>query len=329
MTVTDSDIQRAAALLQEGRLVAFPTETVYGLGADARNDAAVKRIYEAKGRPSNNPLIVHVHSLSQVFEYCDLSRSWNPAVVKERITKLATLWPGPLSIIVPRATNICATVAAGGDSVALRIPNHPVALRLLKAFNGPVAAPSANPSMYVSPTTAQHVRDGLGERVDCVLDGGPCAIGLESTVLSLLEETPKVLRPGAITLETLRETLGCVVEGPSQRKERSQTELLSPGLLAKHYAPMTKVMLRTAIPVGFVFPPRVGALVFSSWKPPFPTTQMAVLSASGNLEEVATQLFGALREFDAAGLDLIVVDVCEPIGLGEAIMDRLVRASHV
>ena len=328
MNVTDSDIQHAATLLHEGRLVAFPTETVYGLGADARSDAAVKRIYEAKGRPSHNPLIVHVHSLEQVFEYCDLSRSWNPAVVKERITKLATLWPGPLSIIVPRANTVCSTVAAGGDSVALRIPNHPVALRLLNAFNGPVAAPSANPSMYVSPTTARHVRDGLGDRVDCILDGGPCAIGLESTVLSLLEETPKVLRPGAITLEALRATLGCPVEGPTPRKEPTQSELLSPGLLAKHYAPMTRVMLRTAIPKGFVFPPRVGAIVFSSWAPSFPTSQAKVLSPSGDLEEVAARLFGALREFDTAGLDLIVVDVCEPVGLGEAIMDRLVRASH-
>ena len=328
MNVTDSDIQRAATLLQEGRLVAFPTETVYGLGADARSDAAVKRIYEAKGRPSNNPLIVHVHSLEQVLEYCDLSRSWNPSVVKERITKLASLWPGALSIIVPRADTICSTVSAGGDSVALRIPNHPVALQLLKAFNGPVAAPSANVSMYVSPTTAQHVRDGLGDRVDCVLDGGPCAIGLESTVLSLLDKTPKVLRPGAITTETLSATLGCPVEGPAPRKEYNPSDLVSPGLLAKHYAPMTKVMLRTAIPDGFTFPARVGALVFSSWTPSFPTTQVAVLSSSGNLEEVATRLFGALREFDAAGLDLIVVDVCEPIGLGEAIMDRLVRASH-
>ena len=320
MTISEAIIRNAAALLNQGKLVAFPTETVYGLGADARNADAVAKIYTAKGRPSNNPLIVHIHSVEQIETYADLSMSWNPIVVKEWISKLAPLWPGPLSVVLPRGMAIAQNVSAGGSSVALRIPNHPVALELLKAFNGPIAAPSANPSNYV--------RDGLGERVDSVLDGGPCAVGLESTVLSLLQETPKVLRPGAITIEMLEAILGSRVEGPSSQKAVEGLTLHSPGLLAKHYSPRTKVVLRSSLSDSSQLPPRIGVLLFSSWKPQFPTVKTVALSSCGDLEEVAARLFGALRELDDAGLDLIVSDECEPVGLGEAIMDRLTRASH-
>lgn len=328
MTISEAIIRNAAALLNQGKLVAFPTETVYGLGADARNADAVAKIYAAKGRPSNNPLIVHIHSVEQIETYADLSMSWNPIVVKEWISKLAPLWPGPLSVILPRGIAIAQNVSAGGSSVALRIPNHPIALELLKTFNGPIAAPSANPSNYVSPTTAQHVRDGLGEHVDSVLDGGPCAVGLESTVVSLLQATPKVLRPGSITIEMLEAILGCRVEGPSSPKTLEEPTLHSPGLLAKHYSPRTKVVLRSSLSNSSQLPPRIGVLLFSSWKPQFPTVKTLALSSCGDLEEVAARLFGALRELDNAGLDLIVSDECEPIGLGEAIMDRLTRASH-
>ncbi len=325
--VEQDDITKAAGILAEGKLVAFPTETVYGLGADARKESAVAKIYQAKGRPSNNPLIVHVATVDEIYRYADVESSWNPAVVKEWITKLTPLWPGPLSIILPRGVEIADSVCAGGPSVALRIPRHPIALALLRAFKGPIAAPSANPSMYVSPTTAQHVRDSLGESVDFILDGGACEVGLESTVLSLLAPTPRVLRPGAITLDTLRHTLGCPVEGPLSSCEAQTGELLSPGLLAKHYSPRTKVILRTTISQGERLPEKTGVLIFSDWKPTFPTTVTRILSKCGDLEEVAARLFGALRELDEADLDLIVVDTCEPIGLGEAIMDRLIRAS--
>jgi L-threonylcarbamoyladenylate synthase len=326
--VTKTEIQKAATLLAEGKLVAFPTETVYGLGADARNEAAIARIYEVKGRPSNNPLIVHVAALEDLFRYADVNSAWNPSVVKEWISKLAQLWPGPLSVILPKGKEIAGNVCAGGPSVAMRIPRHPVALELLRSFKGPVAAPSANPSMYVSPTTAQHVHDSLGDKVDFILDGGPCEVGLESTVLSLLTPTPRVLRPGAITIDTIRHLLGCPVDGPLPSEKTRPEALLSPGLLAKHYAPRTKVRLRTALQEGEKLPPRIGALIFSDWKPNFPTTETRVLSKCGDLEEIAARLFGALRELDQAHLDLIVVDTCEPIGLGEAIMDRLIRASH-
>lgn len=326
--VKNTEIQSAAALLAEGKLVAFPTETVYGLGADARQPSAVARIYTAKGRPSNNPLIVHVATVEEFYRYADIESSWNPSVVKEWLHKLTPLWPGPLSVILPRDKEIAENVSAGGPSVALRVPRHPVALELLQAFKGPVAAPSANPSMYVSPTTAQHVRESLGDKVDFILDGGPCEVGLESTVLSLLTPTPRVLRPGAITLDTIRHILGCPVEGPISSGEPQSEGLVSPGLLAKHYSPSTKVLLRTAIALGEQLPERTGALIFSDWTPEFPTTESRVLSKCGDLEETAARLFGALRELDQANLDLIVVDTCEPIGLGEAIMDRLVRASR-
>jgi len=327
-SVEKTEIQRAADILAQGKLVAFPTETVYGLGADARNGSSVARIYAAKGRPSNNPLIVHVATIEEFYRYADIESAWNPAIVKEWLHKLGPMWPGPLSIILPRGKEIAENVSAGGPSVALRIPRHPVALELLRTFKGPIAAPSANPSMYVSPTTAQHVRDSLGDKVDFVLDGGPCEVGLESTVLSLLTPIPRVLRPGAITLDTIRHTLGCPVEGPLSSGEPHSGEFLSPGLLAKHYSPRTKVRLRTTLAQGEQLPKKTGALIFSDWTPDFPTTLTKVLSKCGDLEEIAARLFGALRELDEAHLDLIVVDTCEPIGLGEAIMDRLVRASR-
>jgi L-threonylcarbamoyladenylate synthase len=326
--VQKAEVKQAADLLTEGKLVAFPTETVYGLGADARDAGAVAKIYEAKGRPSHNPLIVHVATIEEIYRYADIDSSWNPSIVKEWLTKLAPIWPGPLSVILPKGKEIAENVCAGGPSVALRIPRHPVALELLRTFKGPIAAPSANPSMYVSPTTAQHVRESLGDRVDFILDGGSCEVGLESTVLSLLTPTPRVLRPGAITLDTIRHTLGCSVDGPPSTEETQTGDLLSPGLLAKHYSPRTKVRLRTTLLQGENLPQRIGALIFSDWKPTFPTTATKVLSTCGDLKEIAARLFGALRELDQADLDLIVVDTCEPIGLGEAIMDRLVRASR-
>jgi L-threonylcarbamoyladenylate synthase len=322
-----SEIKKAASILASGGLVAFPTETVYGLGADARNSDAVAQIFKVKGRPSNNPLIVHVASIEELLKYCDLSRSWNERLTRARLARLSALWPGPLSVVLPKSAEIALNVCAGGDSVGLRVPRHPLALELLRAFGGPVAAPSANLSMYVSPTTAAHVREGLGDAVSCVLDGGPCEVGLESTVLSLLEETPKLLRPGGVTAETIEALLETLVERPIKSSHDDKKLLLSPGMMAKHYSPRAKVILKTELATYPNLPARVGALVFSDWKPPFTPTITKVISSSGSFAEIATKLFAALRELDAAGLDAIVVDTCEPQGLGEAIMDRIVRAS--
>jgi L-threonylcarbamoyladenylate synthase len=324
---SDSDIRKAAVLLKTGNLVAFPTETVYGLGADATNEQAVSAIFAAKGRPSNNPLIVHVSSLDKLFNCIDLTNHPRAEQIRSYIKSLAPFWPGPLSIVVPKAHHITSLVSAGGPTVAIRIPRHPVALKLLEECDRPIAAPSANPSMYISPTTAQHVRDSLGEKVACILDGGECKVGIESTVLSLVDDPPLILRPGAVTREQIEHALGCPVS--LQATQRSDDDSLpSPGMLAKHYAPRTKVLLRTAVTTNTLFPAKVGAIVFrGDTLLPFNPSALRILSERGDLSEVAASLFSALRELDAAGLDLIVVDTCEPIGLGAAIMDRLLRAS--
>lgn len=320
------EITLAAELLGRGELVAFPTETVYGLGADARNEDAVRKIFKVKGRPTNNPLIVHVADVESALRVVDITRSFSPTEVRRRFNALAALWPGPLSVVLPKSPAIAPAVSGGGDSVAVRIPQHPVALQLLKAFNGPVAAPSANRSLYVSPTTAEHVREDLGNDVALILNGGPCEVGLESTVISLLEQTPRILRPGAVTIQRLETTLGCPVQGASRTTDTS-APLLSPGMLAKHYSPHTPVALRSSITDKTPLPERLGAILFTPQPPPFPSAEVRILSTSGDLTQVAASLFAALRELDKANLDLIIVDTCEPAGLGEAIMDRLLRAA--
>lgn len=324
--ISQDNITRAAELLSQGELVAFPTETVYGLGADARNDTAVKHIFQVKGRLANNPLIVHVADVESALRVVSIDRSFSPVEVRRRFDALATLWPGPLSVVLPKNSAIAPSVAAGGDSVAVRIPSHPIALQLLRAFGGPVAAPSANRSLYVSPTTAQHVRDDLGDEVSLIIDGGACQVGVESTVLSLLEETPQILRPGAITIQQLETVLGVPVQAAS-RSQNKNAPLLSPGMLAKHYSPHTPVLLRSAITTTTPLPERVGAILFSPGALPFSTAEIRILSATGDLAEIAASLFAALRELDKANLNLIVVDTCPPAGLGEAIMDRLLRAA--
>ncbi len=322
-----SEIEHAARLLREGKLVAFPTETVYGLGADATNSTAIRRIFEAKGRPSTNPLIVHVPSYNEALRYIDFSRAQDPELLRRRLSALAPLWPGPLSVVVPRVSDICPECCAGGDTIAIRVPRHDIALKLLEACRKPIAAPSANPSMYISPTTAQHVRDNLGGVIDYILDGGPSEVGLESTVVSLLEETPRILRPGAITARMLEEALGCPVADFTPSGPVGATPLLSPGMLEKHYAPRTAVVLRDNLKKLPFLPTRVGTIRFSNAPDSISAVETRTLSASGDLTEIAANLFSTLRDFDHMNLDLIVVDTCEPIGLGAAIMDRLLRAS--
>lgn len=323
---TEQEISHAAHLLRAGELVAFPTETVYGLGADATNEAAVRAIFAAKGRPSNNPLIVHVASFDELLQCIDIAASSDPRRLREQLEALRPLWPGPLSVVVPKSSSICDAVSAGGSTVALRIPRHPTALRLITACGRPIAAPSANPSSYISPTTAAHVSDSLGDKVAYILDGGQCEIGLESTVLSLVSHEPVILRPGAITTQQLSGLLQCDVRLTTTAGSQS-APLLSPGLLAKHYSPRTPVRLLDNFDLHNAVGKQVGAIVFSSKKSlPLTPHIRKVLSEDAELSEVAAHLFSALRELDAAGVDLILVDTCEPIGLGAAIMDRLLRA---
>jgi L-threonylcarbamoyladenylate synthase len=295
----------AARLLAGGELVAFPTETVYGLGGDARSDRAVARIFEAKGRPRFNPLIAHLP---------DLDAAEAIAVFDPRARAIArAFWPGPLTLVLPLRpeAGLSPLVTAGLDTVAIRVPAHPVAQALLRAFGGPLAAPSANPSGRVSPTRAGHVVEGLSGRIAAVIDGGPCAVGVESTILGLAGD-PRLLRPGGIPVEALEAALGAPLPTGG-----SATAPNAPGQLASHYAPAAPVRLNaTAARPGEVllgFGPVAGDLT---------------LSASGDLVEAAANLFHALREADrlARGRAIAVAPVPET-GLGRAVNDRLRRAA--
>ena len=305
LTATPEGLDRAAQILSGQRLVAFPTETVYGLGGDARSDLAVARIFDAKGRPRFNPLIVHVP---------DLAAGRGFAVFDARAEAVAAaFWPGPLTLVLPLRSDagLSSLVTAELDSVAIRVPAHPVAQALLRAFGGPLAAPSANPSGRVSPTRAAHVIDGLSGRIDAVLDGGACAVGVESTILGLVD-APALLRPGGVATEALEAMLGPLVIGGNAEKPNA------PGQLASHYAPGAAVRLNaeTAIPgevrLGF----GAGAADLN-------------LSAHGDLIEAAANLFHLLREADrlAGQGGCIAIAPIPEHGLGRAINDRLRRAA--
>lgn len=306
LPATPEGLVEAAGLLATGGLVAFPTETVYGLGADARNDTAVARIFEAKGRPRFNPLIVHLPDAEAARRY----GVFTPEA--ERLA--AAFWPGPLTLVLPLRPDagLSPLVTAGLDSVAIRVPAHPLAQALLRAFGGPLAAPSANPSGRVSPTRAHHVADGLSGRIEAILDGGDCAVGVESTILGLVG-TPELLRPGGLPLEALEACLGQpLAMGGSAAKPSA------PGQLASHYAPGAAVRLN-------VTRPEAGEL----WLGFGPTAQGATrnLSPSGDLVEAAANLFHYLRELDPGAGTVIAVSPIPETGLGRAINDRLRRAA--
>lgn len=306
-----ADIARAAEIIRAGGLVAAPTETVYGLAADATNDHAVARIYEAKGRPSFNPLIVHVADVALARQLADL-----PALA-ERLS--AAFWPGPLTLVVPRRASapLSALATAGLDTVALRAPAHPLMQALIAEAGRPLAAPSANPSGAISPTSAAHVRAGLGERVDLILDGGPCAVGLESTIVRVDGGRAILLRPGGLARAEIEAAIGHPLEAASGAIE-------APGMLASHYAPRARLRLNAARPEA-----NEAFLAFGAACPA--RSNMLNLSAAGDLVEAAANLFAHLHALDAAcarsGLAGIA---CAPVpmtGLGEAINDRLARAA--
>ena len=307
------EIEEAAAALRAGRLVGFPTETVYGLGAVATNDRAVAAIFAAKERPRFNPLIVHVR---------DRAAAGVLAVWNELAEHLAArFWPGPLSLVLPRAKAcpLSLLVSAGGDTVALRAPAHPVAQALLAATVLPVAAPSANPAGRISPTTADHVLEGLGGSVEIVLDGGPCPIGLESTVLDATTRPPRLLRPGAVTREELEATLGPLATRPAEGID--DEDLRSPGRLRSHYAPSVPVRL-DAVSVA----PDEALLAFGDRPPPGAVATLN-LSPRGDLIEAAANLFAMLRALDRSEHRAIAVMPIPNHGLGAAIRDRLERAA--
>lgn len=300
---TPSGLSGAADILRAGGLVGFPSETVYGLGGDARNDRAVARIFAAKGRPGFNPLIVHLPDAEAVARY---------AVLPEGFGRLAAFWPGALTLVLPLRADagLSPLVTAGLDSVAVRVPAHPVTQALLQAFGGPLAGPSANPSGRISPTRADHVMDGLGGRIEAVIDGGPCAVGVESTILGLTG-APVLLRPGGVPVEALEEVLGPLATGGDAARPTA------PGQLSSHYAPRGRVRLNTRatgheVAIGFG-----------------PGTEALNLSPSADLVEAAANLFHMLRKADemAGEGGVIAVAPVPDTGLGRAINDRLRRAA--
>ncbi len=301
----DADgVGKAATILAGGGLVAFPTETVYGLGADATNDRAVARIFEAKGRPRFNPLIAHVH---------DIAAARRIAVFTAEADRLASaFWPGPLTLVLPlrEDAGISPLVTAGLDTIAVRVPAHPLARSLLEAFGGPLAAPSANPSGKLSPTRADDVLDGLAGRIEAVLDGGPCRVGVESTIVGLAG-VPQLLRPGGLPAEAIEDCLGTPLAGPGETGTPT-----APGQLASHYAPDAQIRL-DAVSAD------AGEAMLGFGQVPGDLN----LSPSGDLTEAAANLFHHLRDLDRSGKPRIAVAPIPDHGLGRAINDRLRRAA--
>ena len=327
-------IERAADLLRQGTLVVFPTETVYGLGADALQPAALEGIFRAKGRPFSDPLIVHIAGYAGLEE---LTTSI-PATARQ----LAQIfWPGPLTLILPRGPRVPHIVTAGRETVAVRMPNHPVARALIAALGSPIAAPSANRFMHVSPTTAAHALADLGGRVPLILDGGPCLVGVELTILDLSTEVPIILRPGGISLESLRAVLP-EVRSLTRREAQSEAQAQkAPGQLATHYAPTVPLLLfdgseeamraamlnelRQRVERG----ERVGVLVADADLPAFQASGAPVysLGEAANPSQVAANLFASLRTLEEAHVQVILCRTFSTHDLGLAIRDRLVRAA--
>ncbi len=306
---TSENIKTAAELLKKGELVAFPTETVYGLGAIAFNERAVAKIFELKNRPGFDPLIVHIAEFSMLEEVCHFN---------EKAKRLAErFWPGPLTLVLPKKENVPGILTSGLPTVAVRMPAHKVALELIKECGLPIAAPSANPFGKLSPTKAEHVLSYFGEEL-FILDGGECRVGLESTIIDLTQEVPVILRPGGVPPEEIEKFLGKI-----EIKIASSSSPRAPGQLKKHYSPRTplKIFWRKEKFSG----KRIGFIAFS--KPPAEKYEvLRILSPAGDLKEAAANLFKFLHELDKMGLDLILVEPVPEKGLGLAIMDRLRRA---
>jgi L-threonylcarbamoyladenylate synthase len=316
--VDPESLKEAGKLLKAGELVVFPTETVYGLGANALDPAAVQRIFDAKGRPADNPLIVHVASVEAAKK---LVATWPP--LADRFAR--AFWPGPLTLVLPRAPNVPDLVTAGLDSVAIRVPAHPAAQAVLRACGVPLAAPSANTSGRPSPTTAQHAESDLGDKVQLYLDGGPATVGVESTVVSLLGELPVVLRIGAVPQEVLQKMVkdwGKVAIGPAQ----------SPGMRHRHYAPTAKVRLVPAAQIATEWrqkggDPKVAFIVSAETAAAgMAGRNVAVPGTRNDAEAWAHELFNLLRKFDRK-TEIIVEPIGEK-GLGAAVMERLRKAAE-
>jgi len=312
-----TDIAYCQELLKDNQLVAIPTETVYGLAANAFNEKAVQQIFEMKGRPRFNPLIVHIHNLKQLN---DLATD-----IPDVAFKLAkAFWPGSLTLILPKQPNVPDSITAGKPTVGIRMPNHPLTLKLLQGLDFPLAAPSANPFTRVSPTSAEHVAKYFGERIPAILDGGPCQVGLESTIVGFDREKPIVYRKGGISIEAIEAVVGKVA-----MLTENETAPQAPGMLLKHYSPRTPLVISNDIQKSLQIHTNKRVGVLSFYTDDFLGVEIVkVLSPSKNLEEVARLLFATLHELDTLKLDLIIAERFPEEGLGASINDRLRRAQN-
>jgi L-threonylcarbamoyladenylate synthase len=343
MAPIGTDVQRAAYWLRNGSIVAIPTETVYGLAANAFDAAAVLKVFQAKDRPSFDPLIVHVHDRAQV----DHVAAYVPP---EAEALMAAFWPGPLTLVLPKHPRVPDIVTSGLDTVGIRMPAHPLALELLRSLDFPLAAPSANPFGYISPTTAQHVADQLGEEIPYILDGGACAVGVESTIIGHLDFAPHpspftprpspltlhpshltpppfnwvLYRTGGVPLEAIETVIGQTLNIPSPNTSDAGTSAKAPGMLESHYAPRKPLIVGDVPSLQRAYGNKRCAVI--SFRAVYPTWKCVTLAPSGDLGEAARNLFAAMRALDASDAELILAERFPDEGLGRAINDRLRRA---
>jgi L-threonylcarbamoyladenylate synthase len=320
--IIGTDISLAAKLLKEGEVISIPTETVYGLAANVYNQTSISKIFDIKQRPTTHPLIVHIGNAEQITDF-----------VQELPSKAAILaqyfWPGPLTLLLPKKDIIPDSVTAGSSKVAIRVPNHPITLQLLNELPFPLAAPSANPFGYVSPTTADHVKDQLGDKIPYILMGDNCTIGIESTIVGFEDGKTIIYRLGGIEIESIEKLIGATILYKNHIISKSSTEkLVTPGNSSYHYSPRKPLKLGS-IPDLFIEykDKRVGILAFDQYYREVNNAQQILLAPSGQLEEAARNLFAALRALDQLDIDVILCSSVPDKGLGMAVNDRLVRAS--
>ena len=311
-----TDIQLAIKLLQQGKVIGMPTETVYGLAGNALNEEAVIKIFKVKNRPRFNPLIIHLPDITAIESYA----KWPTSTAR---TLAETFMPGPITLLLPKLPAIADLVTAGSQRVAIRVPAHPLANELLRGLSFPLAAPSANPSGYVSPTTAQHVARQLGEHIPYILDGGPCEVGLESTIVGFEAGQTVIYRKGGIALEELEK-----VAGPLSVQSHSSSNPESPGQLAQHYSPKLPIVVgHLPTLIHNHRQEDIAVLSFQEQFPEIPEHRQFILSSSGSLDEAARNLFRGLRQMDQTDATLLLAEWLPERGLGRAINDRLRRAS--
>ncbi len=318
MAVIGNDINLACRLLISGDVVAIPTETVYGLAGNIFNKDAIDKIYSVKMRPRKSPLIVHVSTIDDFLKYVT-------NVPKVALDLAQHFWPGPLTLILPKSNQIPPVITADQDSVAIRIPNHRITLDLLNMLSFPVAAPSANPYGYISPTCAEHVENQLGQKIKYILDGGICLRGLESTIIGFEEEIPVIFRKGVITSNDIKRVTGKV-----KLQQSHSNTLITPGMPLAHYSPRTFLCVTNNIndAISFLANQNIGIISFAHFYSAVEQKKQIVLSPSANLDEAAHKLYSALYSLDAMNLDAIIAEYVPDEGIGVAINDRLSRAAH-